>query len=129
MTSKISSALQRSCHLFRKCDMTCGCKGCVTGPANCSASCTLPPEKGGYWYCDHNTTNSMVRSMDRCYYMCPSQQLQMTRCLSGEWDTQIEGNKKFTCQFRSLNASLKIILIVSAIGNWGLYKKMKRMVH
>ena len=47
------SALSRTCHLFSKCDLSCHCRGCVSGPPDCSATCQVPSTRGaGFWYCD-----------------------------------------------------------------------------
>jgi len=94
--------LSGSCHLFSRCDLKCGCSGCFTGPKNCSASCDLPSNKGGNWYCQGGHACGSIPSLRRCFYTCPTQKLQVTTCLSGKWDKQIEGNKKFQCQFREL---------------------------
>ena len=47
------SALSSSCHLFRQCELQCGCRGCVTGPGDCAATCRVPQVRGeGVWFCD-----------------------------------------------------------------------------
>ena len=73
-----------SCHLFRKCDMRCQCKGCSSGPSDCSAQCRIPSTKGpGRWYCDgHNNTIEQVRHYDYGHKIIPA-------LFSGPCDTKL----------------------------------------
>ena len=57
--------LSRQCQLFKECEKSCGCTGCTTGPANCTAQCNLPPDRGGYWFCDDKVELGMVQSFGR----------------------------------------------------------------
>ena len=72
------SALSGSCHLFRRCDLQCGCRGCVSGPRDCEAECRVPPVRGeGVWYCDgHNNTVTQVRDNNFIYMV-------MLSCVTG----------------------------------------------
>jgi len=110
-------ALRKTCHFFNDCDKMFGCKGCLTGPASCSATCSVPKTKksdGGYWFCEgeHRSdgeegemvvTPIKVPSMAKCKYLCPGKPLQIGTCLSGEWDDgemMSENSKKFSCQIQ-----------------------------
>ena len=118
------SALSRTCHLFSKCDLSCHCRGCVSGPPDCSATCQVPSTRGaGFWYCDgfnksvdqvNNTLiifrgdfatfciqSQAMSNFERCYYMCGDKPLQMVTCLAGDWDQDVDSDPhRFACPIR-----------------------------
>ena len=88
----VTPSLASACLLFSNCRGYSGhCRGCWSGPRNCSYACHLPDLQGGIWSCAGNNTD--IRDFERCIYTCATRIVQ-TVCLRGKWSVNMS---ELTC--------------------------------